>query len=37
MPVQGALKHFRDEFEYHVQHKKCLVNRRRAEIAGVSA
>jgi NADH-quinone oxidoreductase subunit F len=37
MPVQGALKHFRDEFEYHVAHKKCLVNRRRAEIAGVSA
>ncbi len=35
MPVQGALKHFRAEFEYHVQHKTCMVNRRRAELAGV--
>ena len=25
MPVQGFLKHFRDEFAYHVEHKKCLV------------
>ena len=25
MPVQGMLKHFRNEFEYHVQHKKCMV------------
>lgn len=25
-PVGGMLKHFRDEFEYHVTHKKCLVN-----------
>jgi NADH-quinone oxidoreductase subunit F len=33
MPVQGFIKHFRDEFEYHVTHKRCLVNRRRAEIA----
>ena len=32
MPVQGAIKHFRDEFEYHVTHKRCAVNRRRAEI-----
>jgi len=24
-PVQGMLKHFRDEFEYHIEHKKCLV------------
>ncbi|HTN94797.1 MAG TPA: NADH-quinone oxidoreductase subunit NuoF [Gallionella sp.] len=24
-PVQGMLRHFRDEFEYHVEHKKCLV------------
>jgi NADH-quinone oxidoreductase subunit F len=37
MPVQGALKHFREEFEYHVRHKKCAVNRRRAEVAGVGA
>ncbi|OGT67075.1 MAG: NADH oxidoreductase (quinone) subunit F [Gammaproteobacteria bacterium RIFCSPHIGHO2_12_FULL_45_9] len=24
-PVGGFLKHFRDEFEYHVQHKKCMT------------
>jgi NADH-quinone oxidoreductase subunit F len=25
MPVRGMLKHFWDEFEYHVAHKRCLV------------
>lgn len=25
MPVQGFLKHFRDEFQYHIDHKRCLV------------
>jgi NADH-quinone oxidoreductase subunit F len=25
MPIQGMLRHFRTEFEYHVEHKKCLV------------
>ncbi len=25
LPVQGMLKHFRSEFEYHIEHKKCLV------------
>lgn len=25
MPVRGMLKHFWNEFEYHVEHKKCLV------------
>jgi NADH-quinone oxidoreductase subunit F len=25
MPVQGFLRHFRSEFEYHIEHKKCLV------------
>lgn len=24
-PVAGFLKHFRDEFEYHVKYKKCMV------------
>lgn len=24
-PVAGFLKHFRDEFVYHINHKKCLV------------
>jgi NADH-quinone oxidoreductase subunit F len=37
MPVQGALKHFRDEFEHHVTHKGCRVNRRRDEVAEVRA
>ncbi|WP_084544711.1 NADH-quinone oxidoreductase subunit NuoF [Derxia gummosa] len=25
MPVRGFIKHYRDEFAYHVEHKKCLV------------
>jgi NADH-quinone oxidoreductase subunit F len=25
MPVQGMLKHFRHEFEHHIEHKQCLV------------
>ncbi|MFP5397422.1 MAG: NADH-quinone oxidoreductase subunit NuoF [Gammaproteobacteria bacterium] len=25
MPVQGMLKHFRDEFVHHIEHKTCLV------------
>ena len=25
MPVQSFLKNFRDEFEYHIEHKKCKV------------
>ncbi len=26
MPVQSFLKHYRDEFQYHVDHKKCMVS-----------
>lgn len=26
MPVQSFIKHFRPEFEYHIQHKKCMVH-----------
>jgi len=26
MPVAGMLRHFRDEFEYHIEHKRCMVN-----------
>jgi NADH-quinone oxidoreductase subunit F len=37
MPVQGMLKHFRAEFEYHVKHKRCLVNRRRQSVLEVVA
>jgi NADH-quinone oxidoreductase subunit F len=25
MPVQGMLKHYRNEFEYHIKHGKCMV------------
>ncbi len=25
MPVQSFLKHFRGEFQYHIDHKKCMV------------
>ena len=25
MPVQSFIKHFRDEFVHHIEHKKCLV------------
>ena len=25
MPVQSFIKHFRDEFAYHIEHRKCLV------------
>jgi NADH-quinone oxidoreductase subunit F len=37
MPVQGMLKHFRPEFEYHVEHKRCMANRRRQAAAEVLA
>jgi NADH-quinone oxidoreductase subunit F len=25
MPVKSFVTHFRSEFEYHIQHKRCLV------------
>ena len=25
LPVKSFIKHFRDEFEYHIEHKHCLV------------
>jgi NADH-quinone oxidoreductase subunit F len=25
MPVQSFIKHYHDEFAYHIEHKKCLV------------
>ena len=28
MPVNSFLKHFRDEFQYHIDHGKCLVGGR---------
>ena len=26
MPVRAFIKHFRDEFAHHIEHRKCLVN-----------
>jgi NADH-quinone oxidoreductase subunit F len=26
MPVRAMIKHFRSEFEYHIEHKKCMVS-----------
>jgi NADH-quinone oxidoreductase subunit F len=37
MPVMGAIKHFREEFEYHVTHRRCLVNRRQPARAATPA
>jgi len=43
MPVRGMLKHFRDEFVYHIEHKRCLVAAdgihalEAAEVAGSSS
>ena len=37
MPVMGFIKHFRPEFEHHVAHRRCLVNRRRESVAEVPA
>jgi NADH-quinone oxidoreductase subunit F len=25
MPVRAFIKHYPDEFQYHIEHKKCLV------------
>jgi NADH-quinone oxidoreductase subunit F len=25
MPVRAFIKHYRDEFQHHIEHKKCLV------------
>jgi len=25
LPVKSFVKHFREEFEHHVQHKRCAV------------
>ena len=25
MPIQSAIKHWRDEWEYHIEHKTCMV------------
>ena len=28
MPVRAFAKTFREEFEYHIEHKKCMVNNK---------
>ena len=25
MPVRAMIKHFRDEFQHHIDHKRCVV------------
>jgi NADH-quinone oxidoreductase subunit F len=25
MPVRAFIKHYRDEFQHHIDHKRCLV------------
>jgi NADH-quinone oxidoreductase subunit F len=25
MPVRAFIKHYRDEFQHHIEHKQCLV------------
>jgi NADH-quinone oxidoreductase subunit F len=33
MPVRGMLKHFREEFVHHIEHKRCLVGATEAALA----
>jgi NADH-quinone oxidoreductase subunit F len=33
MPVEGMLKHFRDEFVHHIEHKRCVVGAHAADAA----
>jgi NADH-quinone oxidoreductase subunit F len=33
MPVMGAIRHFREEFQFHVDRKRCAVNRRAPDLA----
>jgi NADH-quinone oxidoreductase subunit F len=33
MPVRSFVKQFRDEFQYHVDHKRCLVGAPAATLA----
>ncbi len=36
MPVQGFLKHYRDEFAYHIEHRSCMVGPNRGPGGGGS-
>jgi NADH-quinone oxidoreductase subunit F len=33
LPVKGMIKHFRDEFVHHVEHKRCLVGHTAEKVA----
>ena len=33
LPVKSFIKHFRDEFQHHIDHKHCLVNRTRLRLS----
>jgi len=33
-PVQSFLKHFRHEFEYHIQHKNCMPGTSSHRVGG---
>lgn len=37
MPVQGMIKHFRDEFVYHIEHKRCMVGGTTASMAAANS
>jgi len=33
MPVASFIKHFRDEFQYHIDHKTCMVSMTHQKVA----
>ncbi len=37
LPVRSFVQHFRDEFQYHIDHKRCLVGARAARSEVVAA
>ncbi len=36
LPVKSFVQHFRDEFAYHIEHKKCLVTGHFAPFSGTA-
>ncbi len=34
-PILSTLKHFRDEYEYHIKEKRCLVGERGSELISI--
>lgn len=35
MPVQSYIQKFREEFEYHIKHKRCMTGTKAGEFAQV--